>query len=168
MSRVKAASSPASPPLTSGSVGVIVEKRRHRSDRYRLIPVSAICTREERLHKIRDRPEGYSPLLAAMRDLDRLDACRHCISKQDPIALAYPHMLIQGKQRQALASFVSGNHIFFIKENIPRRFLRIWVNGRRLQHSIVLNLHDGQHIAFSAAHADISFADFDGARSERF
>lgn len=111
---------------------------------------------------------GYSPLLAAMRNLDRLDACRHCISKQEPIALAYPHMLIQRKQRQALASFVGGNHIFFIKENIPRRFLCIWVNGRHLQHSIVLNLHDGQHIALSAAHADISFADFDGARSERF
>ena len=56
MSRVKAASSPASPPLTSGSVGVMVEKRRHRSDRCRLIPVSAVYTRGERLHKIRDRP----------------------------------------------------------------------------------------------------------------
>ena len=56
MSRVKAASSPASPPLTSGSVGVMVEKRRYRSDRYRLIPVSAVYTRGERLHKIRDRP----------------------------------------------------------------------------------------------------------------
>ena len=56
MSRVKAASSPASPPLTSGSVGVMVEKRRCRSDRYRLIPVSAVYTRGERLHKIRDRP----------------------------------------------------------------------------------------------------------------
>ncbi len=55
-SRVKAASSPASPPLTSVSVGVMVEKRRHRSDRYRLIPVSAVYTRGERLHKIRDRP----------------------------------------------------------------------------------------------------------------
>ena len=56
MSRVKAASSPASPPLTSGSVGVMVEKRRYRSNRYRLIPVSAVYTRGERLHKIRDRP----------------------------------------------------------------------------------------------------------------
>ena len=53
---VKAASSPASPPLTSGSVGVMVEKRRHRSDRCRLIPVSAVYTCGERLHKIRDRP----------------------------------------------------------------------------------------------------------------
>ena len=34
----------------------MVEKRRHRSDRYRLIPVSAVYTRGERLHKIRDRP----------------------------------------------------------------------------------------------------------------
>ena len=33
----------------------MVEKRRYRSDRYRLIPVSAVCTRGERLHKIRDR-----------------------------------------------------------------------------------------------------------------
>ena len=56
MSRVKAVSSPASPPLTSGSVGVMVEKRRYRSNRYRLIPVSAVYTRGERLHKIRDRP----------------------------------------------------------------------------------------------------------------
>ena len=60
MSRVKAASSPASPPLTSGSVGVMVEKRRYRSDRYRLIPVSAVYTRGERLHKIRDRPLSSS------------------------------------------------------------------------------------------------------------
>lgn len=59
MSRVKAASSPASPPLTSGSVGVMVEKRRHRSDRCRLIPVSAVYTRGERLHKIRDRPSFF-------------------------------------------------------------------------------------------------------------
>ena len=58
MSRVKAASSPASPPLTSGSVGVMVEKRRYRSNRYRLIPVSAVYTRGERLHKIRDRPRN--------------------------------------------------------------------------------------------------------------
>ena len=35
----------------------MVEKRRYRSDRYRLIPVSAVYTRGERLHKIRDRPE---------------------------------------------------------------------------------------------------------------
>ncbi len=62
MSRVKAASSPASPPLTSGSVGVMVEKRRCRSDRYRLIPVSAVYTRGERLHKIRDRPKKLSPV----------------------------------------------------------------------------------------------------------
>lgn len=34
----------------------MVEKRRHRSDRCRLIPVSAVYTRGERLHKIRDRP----------------------------------------------------------------------------------------------------------------
>lgn len=60
MSRVKAASSPASPPLTSGSVGVMVEKRRYRSDRYRLIPVSAVYTRGERLHKIRDRPPNHA------------------------------------------------------------------------------------------------------------
>ena len=53
---IKAASSPASPPLTSGSVGVMVEKRRHRSDRCRLIPVSAVCSHGEHLHKIRDRP----------------------------------------------------------------------------------------------------------------
>ena len=53
---MRRACSPASPPLTSGSVGVMVEKRRYRSDRYRLIPVSAVYTRGERLHKIRDRP----------------------------------------------------------------------------------------------------------------
>ena len=35
----------------------MVAKRRYRSDRYRLIPVSAVYTRGERLHKIRDRPE---------------------------------------------------------------------------------------------------------------
>ena len=34
----------------------MVEKRQYRSDRYRLIPVSAVYTRGERLHKIRDRP----------------------------------------------------------------------------------------------------------------
>ena len=34
----------------------MVEKRLYRSDRYRLIPVSAVYTRGERLHKIRDRP----------------------------------------------------------------------------------------------------------------
>ena len=34
----------------------MVEKRRHRSDRCRLIPVSDVYTRGERLHKIRDRP----------------------------------------------------------------------------------------------------------------
>ena len=34
----------------------MVEKRRQRSDRCRLISVSAVCTRGERLHKIRDRP----------------------------------------------------------------------------------------------------------------
>ena len=34
----------------------MIEKRRHRSDRCRLISVSAVCTRGERLHKIRDRP----------------------------------------------------------------------------------------------------------------
>ena len=39
----------------------MVEKRRHRSDRYRLILVSAVYTRGERLHKIRDRPAlGYA------------------------------------------------------------------------------------------------------------
>ena len=69
MSRVKAASSPASPPLTSGSVGVMVEKRRHRSDRCRLIPVSAVCTRGERLHKIRDRPSQQFLSLAQLRSL---------------------------------------------------------------------------------------------------
>ena len=69
MSRVKVASSPASPPLTSGSVGVMVEKRRHRSDRCRLIPVSAVCTRGERLHKIRDRPSQQFLSLAQLRSL---------------------------------------------------------------------------------------------------
>ena len=34
----------------------MVEKRRYRSDRYRLILVSAVYTCGERLHKIRDRP----------------------------------------------------------------------------------------------------------------
>ena len=37
----------------------MVGKRRYRSDRYRLIPVSAVYTRGERLHKIRDRPKMF-------------------------------------------------------------------------------------------------------------
>ena len=41
--------------LLSSNISM-VEKRRYRSDRYRLIPVSAVYTRGERLHKIRDRP----------------------------------------------------------------------------------------------------------------
>ena len=51
----------------------MVEKRRHRSDRYRLIPVSAVYTRGERLHKIRDRPAGYGSkaLLSGAGDLPR-------------------------------------------------------------------------------------------------
>ena len=57
---IKATSSPASPPLTSGSDGVMVEKRRHRSDRYRLLPVSAVCSHRERLHTIRVRPPDFS------------------------------------------------------------------------------------------------------------
>ena len=50
----------------------MIEKRRHRSDRCRLISVSAVCTRGERLHKIRDRP-----VYAAVDEpaaLDALDA----------------------------------------------------------------------------------------------
>ena len=35
----------------------MVDKRRYRSDRYRLILVSAVYTCGERLHKIRDRPK---------------------------------------------------------------------------------------------------------------
>ena len=49
--------SPASPPLTSGSIGVMVEKRRHWSSRGRLVSFSAVCTHGSRLHKIRDRPQ---------------------------------------------------------------------------------------------------------------
>ena len=47
----------------------MVEKRRHRSDRCRLIPVSAVCTRGERLHKIRDRPSQQFLSLAQLRSL---------------------------------------------------------------------------------------------------
>ena len=60
------------PPLTSGSVGVMVEKRRYRSDHYRLIPVSAVYTRGERLHKIRDRP--LTPAILIVRLLLGLTA----------------------------------------------------------------------------------------------
>ena len=45
--------------LLSSNISM-VEKRRYRSDRYRLIPVSAVYTRGERLHKIRDRPGYYN------------------------------------------------------------------------------------------------------------
>ena len=66
--------------MTSGSVGVMVEKRRYRSDRYRLIPVSAVYTRGERLHKIRDRP---------FPDLDLPDSPRQTISHYGWMRKAY-------------------------------------------------------------------------------
>ena len=51
----------------------MVEKRRYRSDRYRLIPVSAVYTRGERLHKIRDRP-AYANITVRNAMLDAVRA----------------------------------------------------------------------------------------------
>ena len=54
----------------------MVEKRRYRSDRYRLIPVSAVCTRGERLHKIRDRPQTIERSFAEAKELHGLRYAR--------------------------------------------------------------------------------------------
>ena len=126
------------PPLTSGSVGVMVEKRRYRSDRYRLIPVSAVYTRGERLHKIRDRP-AYANITVRNAMLDAVRAAYpdgsavsldtlHCTAIPyecvsyipDPFSLSPEQILLRKESMQELHSAM---------ENIPLRE-NVWIRYR--------------------------------------